>query len=244
MVSPHTPVRDIVLSDYRTADIFWKYDIEFCCNGKWPLETACLSRSLRTEEVIRELHQMMLAPATSAKRDFDEWEINFLADYIYNVHHRYLKKTLPVLQIQAIRFIDEHKQKYPELQQLDIILKKLFKEIPPHMQQEEEMIFPYIHQIYHAWHHRESYARLLVRTLRQPVEEIMLSEHEAVIYKLEQMRQLTHHYQAPGNACLTHKVVFAKLNELDNDLVQHIHLETEILFPKAIAMEKELLAQE
>jgi regulator of cell morphogenesis and NO signaling len=116
------------------------------------------------------------------------------------------------------------------------------KEIPPHMKQEEEILFPYIRQIYHAWQHRESYARLLVRTLRKPVEEVMQKEHESTGASLHRMRELTNNYTAPPKACLTHKVTFAKLKELDADLVQHIHLENNILFPKAIAMEKELLA--
>jgi regulator of cell morphogenesis and NO signaling len=106
------------------------------------------------------------------------------------------------------------------------------------------VIFPYIKQIYHAWRHRESYASLLVRTLRKPVEEVMQSEHETVGKQLNRMREITNHYSPPANACLTHKVTFSKLQELDNDLVQHIHLENNILFPKAIALEKELLQKQ
>jgi regulator of cell morphogenesis and NO signaling len=123
-------------------------------------------------------------------------------------------------------------------------MQRLMKEIPPHMKKEEEVIFPYIKQIYHAWRHQESYASLLVRTLRKPVEEVMQSEHETVGKQLNRMREITNHYSPPANACLTHKVTYAKLQELDNDLVQHIHLENNILFPKAIALEKELLQKQ
>jgi regulator of cell morphogenesis and NO signaling len=243
-INPGTSVKEIVTQNHRAADVFWKYNIEFCCNGIGPLDVACRNLNLDTSDVMNELERVSIFPANAALIDFDEWEIDFLSDYILNVHHRYLKKTLPLIKDHVNRFIEGHKQKYPELAQLETILKKLMKEIPPHMQEEEEIIFPYIRQIHHAHQHRESYARLLVRTLRQPVEEIMLGEHEAVISRLMQMRKFTNDYTPPANACLTHKVVFSKLQELDNDLVQHIHLETDILFPKAIAMEKELLEQD
>jgi len=120
-------------------------------------------------------------------------------------------------------------------------MNQFMKDIPPHMKQEEEIFFPYIKQIHHAYKHRESYARLLIRTLRKPIEEVMLKEHEATGSSLLRLRKITNNYTPPEKACITHKVTFAKLKELDKDLVQHIHLESNILFPKAIKMEQELL---
>jgi regulator of cell morphogenesis and NO signaling len=111
----------------------------------------------------------------------------------------------------------------------------------PHLLQEEEIIFPYITQIAHAYHNKESYAGLLVRTLRKPVEKIMHHEHELVSKSLAEMRRLTNEYILPVGACVQHKVTFSKLLEIDNDLLQHMHLENDILFPRAIAMEQELL---
>ena len=109
------------------------------------------------------------------------------------------------------------------------------------MKHEENMFFPYIKQIYHAHKHRESYARLLIRTLLKPLEEVMLKDHETTGSYLNKLRAITNNYKLPDNACISHRVIFAKLEELDKDLVQHIHLESNILFPKAIAMEQDLL---
>jgi regulator of cell morphogenesis and NO signaling len=183
-------------------------------------------------------------PASKATIDFNEWDIDFLADYILNVHHRYLKKALPVVRELVAHFLEGHRKKHPELAELELIIRRLMKEIPPHMLQEEEVIFPYIRQIHHAYYNGQSYARLLVKTLRKPVEEVMLSEHKSVVTNLHRLRELTNNYTPPENACLTHKVTFAKLKEMDTDLIEHIHLETNILFPKAISMEKELLQKE
>ena len=242
-IEPSSFITDIVKYDYRTADIFRKYDIDFCCGGKWPLEMICQNKNLETDDVVKELQNVVIQTASNAALDFDSWDVDFLADYILNVHHRYVSKALPEINEQTTKFLDGHRKKFPELEEVEIIVKKFLREIPPHMKQEEEIFFPYIKQIFYAYKNKESYARLLIRTLRKPLEEVMLKEHETTGVNLHRLRTITNNYTPPENACLSHKVTFSKLKELDNDLVQHIHLESNILFPKAIAMEQELLKE-
>jgi regulator of cell morphogenesis and NO signaling len=236
-------VTDIVTHDYRTADIFRKYNIDFCCGGKWPLDTICQNMNIDTDNLVKELQNVVMQTAANAALDFDSWDVDFLADYILNVHHRYLNKALPEIKEQTTRFLDGHRKKFPELEEIELIIKKFLRDIPPHMRQEEEIFFPYIKQIFYAYKNRESSARLLIRTLRKPLEEVVLKEHETTGSNLHRLRTITNNYTPPDNACLAHKVTFSKLKELDNDLVQHIHLESNILFPKAIAMEQQLLAE-
>ncbi len=240
-IDSSSSVTDIVTHDYRTANVFRKYDIDFCYGGKRPLDDACKAKGLDTEEVVKELRRSMRHTIYQMPLDFDEWNIDFLADYILNIHHRYLDKALPDANEYVKRFLNGDRKKFPGLGELEKIMQRMMKEIPPHMRKEEEIIFPYIKQINHAWRHRESYASLLIRTLRKPVEEVMHGEHETVGKQLHRIREITGNYTIPSKACITHQITFAKLNELDKDLVQHIHLENNILFPKAIAMEKELL---
>ena len=242
-IEPSSFVTDIVTSDYRTADVFRKYDIDFCCGGRWPLETICQNKNLDTDSVVKELQNVVIQTSSNAALEFDSWDVDFLADYILNVHHRYVNKALPEINEQTTKFLDGHRKKFPELEEIEIIVKKFLREIPPHMKQEEEIFFPYIKQIFYAHKNKESYARLLIRTLRKPLEEVMLKEHETTGANLHRLRTITNNYTPPDNACLSHKVTFSKLKELDNDLVQHIHLESNILFPKAIAMEQELLKE-
>jgi len=240
-IEPFSFVTDIVVHDYRTADVFRKYDIDFCCGGKWPLDIACQNKNLPIEEVMRELQKIVTQSPSNAAVDFDSWEIDFLVDYIYNVHHRYLKKALLEVKEQVQRFLDDHRKKFPELEEIETIMNQFMKDFPPHMKQEEEVFFPYIKQIHHAYKHRESYARLLIRTLRKPIEEVMIKEHDITGSALHRLRKITNNYTPPEKACITYKITFSKLKELDKDLVQHIHLESNILFPKAIKMEQELL---
>jgi len=112
-IEPSAFVTDIVVHDYRTADVFRKYDIDFCCGGKWPLDIVCQNKNLNTEEVISELQKIVTQSSSNAALDFDSWEVDFLVDYIYNVHHRYLKKALLETREQVNRFLNEHRKKFP-----------------------------------------------------------------------------------------------------------------------------------
>lgn len=240
-IEPSSFVTDIVTHDFRTAEVFRKYGIDFCCGGKWPLDLVCQDKNLHTEAIIEELQRIVRQSASNAALDFDNWDIDFLTDYILNVHHSYLKRALPEIKEQLNKFLDGHREKFPDLDELGLIMNRFIREIPPHMKQEEEIFFPYIKQISHAHRNQESYAKLLIRTLRKPLEEVMQKEHEITGTNLNKLRTITNNYTPPRNACITHKVTFSKLKELDKDLVQHIHLESNILFPKAIQMEQELL---
>jgi regulator of cell morphogenesis and NO signaling len=235
---------EIVKKFYRTASVFKKYNIEFCCGGKWPLKTVFEVNGLNPEMVLQELKDAARVITIPATLPFNEWKINFLTDYIVNVHHQYLRQALPAIRDQLSRFVEEHKEKYPHLVELENEFKFLHKTTIPHLTQEEEIIFPYIRQISHAYESKESYARLLVRTLRKPVEDIMHHEHEFTEKVLRRFRTLTNNYTPPEASCTSHRLSFSMLKELDEDLVQHLYLENSILFPRAIAMEKEMLERQ
>jgi regulator of cell morphogenesis and NO signaling len=234
-------VSDIVRSDYRTADVFRKYGIEYCCGGKFPLGTVCEMKGIDILKVYGELDMITRDIHISGLAEFSEWTIDFLTDYIINIHHQYLRKALPQLQEHIGRFADGHRKKFEYLDEVQRIVDQLSQYIISHLQQEEEIIFPYIRQIAHAYSAKETYASLLVRTLRKPVEDIMHHEHNTVWKSIQRLRELTSDYKVPENSCISHSVTFNKMKEVDNDLAQHMHLENDILFPRAITMEKELL---
>ncbi len=232
---------DIVKSDYRTAKVFKRYGIEYCCGIKFPIKLICENKGIEYVELESELVRARRQISVSNQLNFEDWKIDFLTDYIINVHHEYLRKSLPVMEDQLNKFIIENQKKYPFLVELGTQFTALQKMMIPHLEQEEAIIFPYIRQISHAYESKETYASLLVRTLRKPVEAMMHHEHESLEKIILQFRKLTENYTAPDNACTSHRLAFSYLKELDDDLVQHLYLENELLFPKAIAMEKELL---
>lgn len=240
-ISGDSLVSDIVARDYRTADIFRKYGIEYCCGGKWPLAIACTARGLDLNTIIEELEYSIRTIILPHTIDFIKWDIDFLIDYIINIHHNYLRTAIPDVLDHLERLAQGHSKKYPYLSEMVELTNGLAKKLQPHLQQEEEIIFPYIRQIAHAYENKESYARLFVRTLSKPVETIMRLEHEIVAKSLLRLRELTDDYTSPGNACISHKTTFLKFKEFDSDLVQYMYLENTILFPRSIKMEKELL---
>jgi regulator of cell morphogenesis and NO signaling len=233
-------VTEILMGDYRTADIFKKYNIDYCCGARWPLQTACEIRGLDTAVVKQELEEAMRPVHVSTALPFDQWPLDFVADYIVHVHHAYLRQNLPALDEHLSHFIAEHRQKFPWLEELEQHFKRLHAQMLLLMIQEEESIFPYIKQMNRAYTSNDALAGLYTRTLRKPVEKVMEQEYQLVMDVLQKMRALTDNYTLPANACRSHYVVFMKLRELDNDLVQHLFLEKNILLPRVLTIENEL----
>jgi len=241
VINDDSLVTDIVLGDYRTSAVFMKYGIEYCCGGKVPLRLACEMRGLNKEEVKKELYDFTRQLPFTNGFDYGKWDMDFLIDYVRNIHHVYLNRNLPEINDVLERFAEGHTKKYPWLTDLLRSFKNLQRMLLPHLEEEEQVIFPYIRQIAHAHESREPYAALLVKTLRKPIDNMVAQEREHIERYIENCRTLTNNYVPPADACITHKVCFSKLRELDNDLTQHSYLENQVIFPRAIAMEKELL---
>jgi regulator of cell morphogenesis and NO signaling len=235
-------INDIVRQDHHTVDVFRKYGIEYCCAGRFPLEMICLDKGLPFEQLKKELEdasRVIQLPHTLA---YETWNIDFLTSYITHVHHQFLRKTLPATGEIVRHFADEHIKKYPYMQEVAELLEQLTKEILPHIQYEEDTVFPYICQVVHAYENNDSYGKLLVKTLRKPLDVIMRHEEDILSGLILKIRLLTNSYIAPDHACVSHGVALARLKELDNDLMQHVYLENEVLFPRAIKIEQELLS--
>jgi regulator of cell morphogenesis and NO signaling len=233
-------VSEIVRSDYRTAEVFKKYGINYCCSGLVRLEEACSVRQLDYIQILDELRSVTRNIYILNTLRFSEWKLDFLIDYLINVHHAYLKQVVPALEAALVSFIDGHKKKYPELERVLALFKDLTIMLMAHSRHEEEIIFPYIKQIENTYRRKETYGNLFVRTLRKPLSNIS-REHNEISILLMEMQSITNNYQFPENACTNHQVIYHRLHEFHDDMVQHKHLENNILFPRAIEMESKLL---
>ena len=234
-------VRDFVIDDYRTADVFRKWGINYCCGGNLPLEEACTVKQISLPDVKYDLSEATRNIVLSNTTAFHEWPVPFLTDYIVYVHHSYLKTALPQLRKLLASFVPGHLKKYPHLADVQHSFADLADELEEHLKEEEESIFPYVKQINSTYSQKESYGGLFVRTLRKPLGQTIEKEHGRIASLLKQLRKLTNHYSFGPDACPNYRVIYHKLKELDADLVQHKHLENNILFPKALEMEKSLL---
>ena len=233
-------VSEIVRGDYRTADVFKKYGINYCCGGNISLKEACLQREVDLDNFMTDLENATRNIQVSNYIDYNSWSIEFLVDYIINIHHAYLYKTLPALHSTILSFVNSHKKNHPEFEELLLVFENLSDLLLLHNRQEEEVIFPYIRQISNTFRRKETYGSLFVKTLRKPLASVT-EELVHIEEQLVRLRTLTNDYQFPELACTNHQVIFGKLKEFDNDIVHHKHLENNILFPRAVELEKQLL---
>jgi regulator of cell morphogenesis and NO signaling len=233
-------VSEIVRSDYRTADVFKKLGINYCCSGTITLLEACSARGLDFEMIRKSLLNATRNIRLSNSLQFNQWKIEFLIDYIINVHHAYLKSTLTDLETALLLFVEGHNKKYPDMEGVLRGFHELSEALEAHNKYEEEVIFPYIKQIESMFTKHESYGNLFVRTLRKPLATLE-NDNEKIRELLSEIQALTHNYTPPSNSCTNHHVIYRRLNEFHNDLVQHKHLENNILYPRALEMELQML---
>jgi regulator of cell morphogenesis and NO signaling len=238
--TPEQTISEIVRADYRTADVFKKHQINFCCSGKITLAEACVTGTPDLQTVIREIDLATRKVQLSNNIRYNEWKTDFLIDYIINVHHDYLVQTLAGLEGRLVHLADSHAKKYPQLTSVLNTFQQLSEFITEHLREEEETIFPYIRQIDSALRRREAYGNLFVRTMRKPLSN-SAKDHGRMEELLSALSGQTDNYQPPADACTTVQVVYCKLKELHDDMIQHSHLENNILIPRALEIEKQLL---
>lgn len=233
-------VAQIVRENYRSAGVFKTAGINYCCGGAVSLEEACLVKGLAIEDIVSALEKATQPVSLPFGLQYNHWKLEFLADYIVNVHHAYLKEVLPKLEMALLTFVSNHKKKLPFLEDVFVQFSQLAQLLQQQMEQEEESLFPYIKQLDVAYRRKETYGTLFVKTLRKPLHELEAGQ-DAVAKSLTGLRSLTNNYAFSEDACTNHRVIFQQLQELENDLVQHKHLENNILFPRAVETERRLL---
>lgn len=234
-------VGEIVKLDFRAADVFSSYGIDFCCGGKISVADACAANGTDESKLIGELEALQYQTGTAA-HDFDNWKLDFLTDYIINTHHQYVSKAIPQIIPLAQKVAEVHGANHPEVIRINELFRQLANELLMHMQKEEMVLFPYIKKLVAAEASGGCDDGACFGTIASPIA-VMEMEHETAGIILKQLERLSSGYTAPDDACNTFRVLYGKLKEFEDDLHMHIHLENNILFPKSIALEQELLVE-
>lgn len=233
-------IGEIVKDDFRTAEVFKKFGIDFCCGGKISVDEACTNHNVNKTELVSSLEATLSRVNGNNAQNFKDWEPDFLVNYIINVHHKYVKDNLQLLYEFTQKIARVHGQNHPELLQVAENYGAVAQELSNHMMKEERILFPYIIELYSSFKKKDEATPSPFGTVRNPIN-MMEMEHETVGALLKEMREVTNNYTLPVDACNTYTVTFKKLDEFENDLHQHIHLENNILFPRAIELEAEML---
>lgn len=234
-------VGEIVKLDFRAADVFSSYGIDFCCGGKVSVADACAGSGSNEARVIADLEALQRQTG-SAAHDFDSWNIGFLADYIQNTHHQYVSRAIPQILPLAQKVAEVHGANHSEVIRINELFQDLADELLSHMQKEEQILFPYIKKLVVAESAGKCGDPSCFGSILAPIS-VMEREHENAGVILKQLFNLSDGYTAPEDACNTFRVLYGKLKEFEDDLHRHIHLENNILFPKAIELEQALLVE-
>lgn len=229
---------EIAAKDLRKAQIFKKYGLDFCCGGKKTVKEACKERGLDVTKIEEELQQADKVPS-SRPLPYNEWSLDFLADYIVNTHHSYVKKNLPDIKAYADKVARVHGSRHTELLPVKQLVDEVYSEMMNHMVKEERVLFPYIKELAAAKITDQPLYASHFGTVQNPIN-MMEMEHEAVAKNLADIRELTNDYALPEDACASYSLLYRMLDEFEDDLHLHVHLENNILFPKALEVERQL----
>jgi regulator of cell morphogenesis and NO signaling len=236
--SSEPTIGELVAKDFRKAEIFKKYNLDFCCGGKKTVTQACNDKKIDYMTVEKELKEIDVVNKTQTQI-FDEWNLDFLADYILNTHHQYVKKAIPLLLEYTAKVAKVHGGNHPEVIAIAQKFNECAEELSGHMCKEEQILFPYIKQLVLAKSNNSKKPYTNFGSVKNPIN-MMEHEHDAVGEIFREIKELSNNYTPPEDSCATYKVSFLKLKEFEDDLHQHIHLENNILFPKSIELEKQL----
>ena len=217
---------NIVAKDFRAASVLSKAGLDFCCGGNKALDAACREKGIATDEILEKLADLENQPAIPGQ-NFNEWQPDFLSDYIVNVHHSYIRKSLPDLLFYTDKIRNVHGDRHPELREVAELFGELSKELLLHLEREEKVLFPAI---------REAMKTRSPETLQIIAEELpgMNGEHEFVGGTMDKINEITGGYKVPADGCNTYAVTFKLLREFEDDIHIHVHLENNILFPKSL----------
>jgi regulator of cell morphogenesis and NO signaling len=233
-VTPETSVRDIVAEDFRAAAVFERFGIDFCCGGRRPLREACREARVSPLAVLMELTEACGRNDPDARR-FADWPPDALIVYIVGHHHAYVRRALPAILAHARKVAGSHGASRPELSQIAAIFEEVAEEMTAHMAKEEGVLFPYINKLAMAARVGEPVPSAAFGSVEKPIS-MMEHEHEDAGRALARIRELSKDYSVPDGACTTYMTCFRELEEFERDLHLHVHLENNLLFPKARAL--------
>ena len=235
MQTAPTTVAELAVAMPQSISVLEKLGIDYCCNGHQSIEKACRAHGISTDELLRQINAAP-APADDSRSWSDE-PMSAVIRFIVDTHHRYTRDALDILRPLATKVAQVHGASHAELPLVEKLVFELADDLIPHMLKEEQVLFPYVSAIEEAAMLGNDPPLPFFGTARNPIRMMML-EHEVVGEKLLEIRTITKNFELPGDACTSYRVLFAKIEELEQDIHRHIHLENNILFPRVVEAEE------
>lgn len=221
-------VGEIVANDFRTSSVFKKAGIDFCCGGKQSFAEACTKNNIDAIELENEILKITEEPVNEFM-NFKNWDPVFLSEYIVNTHHKFVLKNLPELVFYTQKVASVHGEHHPELVEVADLFGKINIELLQHLKNEEEVLFPAIKEVVNT--DSATAKKTIVSEITR-----MADEHEFAGGAMDEINRITKGYQVPADGCNTYRVAFKLLEQFEDDLHMHVHLENNILYPKALQL--------
>ena len=228
-------VAELVAQNYKAADVFKKYNIDFCCGGRQSLATVCEQKKLAYSDL--EEAFLDIDASVVETDDFINWELDRLIEYIVQTHHSYVRENIPQINAYAEKVARVHGENHPENIEVYKLFNLIASELMMHMNKEEHILFPFIVSLVKRKNNQVVEFNAPFNSIDAPIS-MMEHDHDNAGKLIKAIRELTNNYQSPTDACTTYKVLYAKLMEFESDLFKHIHLENNLLFPKAQEIER------
>lgn len=219
-------ISEVALTYPQSLSTLTRYNIDFCCGGKRSFKEACEKKGLNPEIIWNEIAHSKTVEAPFQLR-LSTWSIPLLVEYIIQNHHQYVKGVVPQLQELLDKVCSVHGEDHIELLEIRDDFNDLSEELIAHMLKEEKVLFP---SIIRVTQNKFDNAFSPIN-LESPID-VMEDEHESAGQLMKSIRQLTHQYTIPRDACPTLSMTYKKLEEFDKDLMQHIHVENNVLFER------------
>jgi regulator of cell morphogenesis and NO signaling len=235
MTATTKTVREIALEQPSSIRVFEHYGIDYCCGGRKPLTEACVAGKLDVDSVIAALEAAAKIPAPIFQ-DWSQASLESLSGHIVATHHAYVKRELPRLAELALKVVARHGATRTELPIIQASLVRLDEELSQHLAKEEAILFPYVVSLERASADGSAKPEGCFGTVANPIA-MMTQEHDAAGALIAEIRRLSHNFVTPADACPTYHAFYNGLKDFEQDLHQHIHLENNILFPRAIDLE-------
>ncbi|WP_433829241.1 iron-sulfur cluster repair di-iron protein [Flavobacterium anhuiense] len=235
-------IGSFVAEDFRTAAVFSKYRIDFCCKGNRTVTEVCEKQNIDADTLLENVLQVVQSE-NGGSIDFNSWSLDLLADYIEKTHHRYVEEKTNVLLPFLDKLCKVHGANHPELFKINELFIGCAGELSQHMKKEELVLFPFVKRMVKTKESDGILSQPSFGTVSNPIA-MMMHEHDNEGERFREIAALTNNYTPPADACTTYRVTFAMLKEFEADLHKHIHLENNILFPKAVILEKDFVEVE
>lgn len=226
-------IGELAVAMPASIPVLERLGVDYCCHGDQTIQQACRDAGVTAEELLRLIES---EKSPSDERTWSEEPLSELIEFIVSTHHAYTRRAVETICMLGEKVRDRHGAAHPEVVALERLIREIEKDVIPHMLKEEQILFPYVQALESALTSEDEPPVPFFGTVRNPIR-MMMAEHETVAEKLAEVRVITNNYSTPADACTSFRALYTALQELEQDLHRHIHLENNVLFPRSLELE-------